>query len=232
MIPTWTYVKSDDGIYVNLFIGSTINVEKVAGTTVEMVQKTEYPWKGDVSITVNPAETKKFTVWVRVPDRKTSDLYASTPELNSISSLAVNGEAVDVQADRGYVPITREWKNGDVISFVIPMEVQTIVADERIEADRGRIALRYGPMIYNVEKADQPDIEKPAGDAPFTAEWRSDMFGGIMTIKGKWSDGSDLLAIPNYLRLNRIIGTGAPREGDQPRDWSPTSIVWINRNAE
>ena len=34
------------GIYVNLFIGSRINVENVAGTNVEMVQKTDYPWKG------------------------------------------------------------------------------------------------------------------------------------------------------------------------------------------
>ncbi|MHC1733232.1 MAG: glycoside hydrolase family 127 protein [Bacteroidales bacterium] len=231
MIPTWTYVKSDDGIYVNLFIGSTINVEKVAGTTVEMVQKTEYPWKGDVSITVNPAESKKFTVWVRVPDRETSDLYKSTPEINTISALAVNGESVTVQADRGYVPIIREWQKGDVISFVIPMEVQTITADERIVADRGRIALRYGPMIYNVEKADQPDIDQRIGDAPLSTEWRNDMFGGILIIKGKWSDGSDLLAIPNYVRLNRSIAPDAPREGEQARDWSPTSIVWINKEA-
>jgi len=87
-------------------------------------------------------------------------------------------------------------------------------------------------MIYNVEKADQPDIEQRIGDAPFAAEWNDKMFGGIMTIKGKWSDGTDLVAIPNYLRLNRVIGTAAPREGDQPRDWSPTSIVWINKNAD
>lgn len=229
MIPTWTYVKSDDGIYVNMYIGSTINVEKVAGTSVEMVQKTDYPWKGDVSITVNPAETRKFTVWIRVPDRKTSDLYTSTPELNSITALAVNGETVPVQTDRGYVPISREWKKGDVISFVIPMEVQTIIADERIEADRGRIALRYGPMIYNVEKADQADIDQVIGDSPLTAEWNNKMFGGIVTIKGKWSDGTDLLAIPNYLRLNRSAGAPATREGEQPRDWSPTSIVWIKK---
>jgi hypothetical protein len=42
MIPTWTYGKGKDGLYVNLFLGSTINVEKVAGTDVEMVQKTDY----------------------------------------------------------------------------------------------------------------------------------------------------------------------------------------------
>ncbi len=229
MIPTWTYVKSDDGIYVNLFIGSTISVEKVAGTSVEMVQKTDYPWNGDVSITVNPAERKKFTVWVRVPDRKTSELYTSVPELNTISNLTVNGEAVAIELNRGYVPITREWNRGDIISFAIPMEVQQIIADERIEANRGRVALRYGPMIYNVEKADQSDIEQRIGDGPLTTQWRDDLFGGILTINGKWSDGSNLLAIPNYLRLNRPIAPDAPREGEQAGDQTPTSIVWINK---
>ncbi len=75
MLPTWTYVKGKDGLYVNLFIGSTIKVENVAGTDVEMVQKTDYPWSGKVSITVNPETAKRFTVYVRVPNRTTSELY-------------------------------------------------------------------------------------------------------------------------------------------------------------
>ncbi len=87
MIPTWTYVKDSDGIYVNLFIGSTINVEKVAGTNVQMVQKTDYPWNGDVSIIVNPQETKRFTIYVRVPNRDTSELYTYTPEVSGLASL-------------------------------------------------------------------------------------------------------------------------------------------------
>src|SRR5215475_2967399 len=66
MVPTWTYVKGTDAIYVNLFIGSTINVERVAGTDVQMVQRTDYPWSGNVSIIVNPREAKQFTVHVRV----------------------------------------------------------------------------------------------------------------------------------------------------------------------
>ena len=45
MVPTWTYVKDDDGLYVNMFIGSTIKVDDVAGTDVEMVQETDYPWE-------------------------------------------------------------------------------------------------------------------------------------------------------------------------------------------
>ena len=67
---------------MNMFIGSRINVEKVAGTDVEMVQKTDYPWSGKVAITVNPKQSKKFSVYVRIPNRDTSELYTPTPEVS------------------------------------------------------------------------------------------------------------------------------------------------------
>jgi len=203
MIPTWTYVKGDDGIYVNMFIGSTINVEKVAGTDIEMIQKTDYPWSGNISIAVNPKESKKFTVYVRIPDRTTSELYTPTPRVSGVKSLAVNGEIIQPKIINGYAVITRTWKTGDKIDLVLPMEVQRIVADKRVAADRGLVALRYGPLIYNVERADQPDISKAIGSEPLTAEWRGDLLHGVMTIKSQWADGSPLLAVPNFARNNR-----------------------------
>ncbi len=209
MIPTWTYVKGDDGIYVNLFIGSTINVEKVAGTDVQMVQKTDYPWNGDVSITVNPKKSKQFTVHVRVPNRTTSDLYRPTPEVSGLKSFSLNGKSCDIKIENGYATITRVWKAGDKIDLSLPMEVQRVKADEHIAADRGSVALRYGPLIYNVEQADQPAINQPIGSAPLVPEWRGDLLGGVMTIKGQWADGSPLVAIPNYARNNR--NSTAPR---------------------
>jgi DUF1680 family protein len=85
------------------------------------------------------------------------------------------------------------------------MEIQVVKADEHIAADRGRVALRYGPLIYNVESADQPNLNLTPDTQSLTTEWRGDLLGGVMTIKGKWSDGSPLLAIPNYARENRGI---------------------------
>jgi DUF1680 family protein len=203
MIPTWTYVKGNDGIYVNMFIGSTINMEKVAGTDIQMVQKTDYPWNGNISITVNPKESRKFTVYVRVPNRTTSALYTPTPQVNGVKLLAVNGETIHPKIVNGYAVITRKWQAGDKIDLVLPMEVQRIVADKRVAADRGLVALRYGPLIYNVERADQPDINLTIGSKPLTAEWRGDLLHGVMAIKGQWADGSPLLAVPNYARNNR-----------------------------
>ena len=67
MMPTWAYVKEKQGLYVNMFVGSRIHVDQVAGTGVEMVQKTNYPWEGAVSITVNPEQSKTFTLYIRIP---------------------------------------------------------------------------------------------------------------------------------------------------------------------
>jgi DUF1680 family protein len=233
MIPTWTYVKGKDGIYVNLFIGSTINVEKVAGTDVQMLQKTDYPWSGKVAITVNPKQAKKFSVFVRVPDRKTSALYTSTPEVKGLKSLTVNGKSVPMKVENGYVAIARDWIAGDKIDFELPMEVQRIKADERIAADRGLVALRYGPLIYNVERADQADINQPINSKALTTEWRDNLLEGVTVIKGSWANGTPLVAIPHYARNNRLgqAGQRAESGGDASVNYAPGSTGSSTSNS-
>jgi DUF1680 family protein len=220
MVPTWTYVKGPEAVYVNLFIGSTIMVENIAGTNVEMIQQTDYPWKGDVSIIVNPEEIKEFTVFIRVPDRNTSVLYEHNPEISGLEFLAVNGETIEIETKKGYAAITRSWEPGDRIEFRLPMRIQRITADERIIENQGKVALRYGPLIYNVESIDQ-DIEKSLGTSPLTLEWDEDMLEGIMTIKGSWDDGTPFLAIPNYARMNRLNSADPEQE--------VSSAIWIRQ---
>ncbi len=227
MMPTWTYVKGNDGIYINMFIGSTITVEKVAGTNVEMVQKTDYPWSGKVTITINPVLQKEFGIYVRIPDRTTSRLYTPVPVVKGLKSLTVNGKPVKQEIVNGYAVIKRVWRQGDRIDLELPMEIQTITPDERIAADKGRVALRYGPLVYNVEKADQPDIDKYIGVGPLSTEWKGDLLGGVMTIRGKWNDGTQLTAVPNYARNNRnlIRSTYKP----EPENSAEGSVVWIRK---
>jgi hypothetical protein len=93
--------------------------------------------------------------------------------------------------------------------------VQRVKADEKIAADRGLVALRYGPLIYNVERADQPSLNFALGPGVLTTEWRGDLLQGVMTIKGKWSDGSPLVAIPNYARNNRSAPGAARAAGGE-----------------
>ncbi len=219
MIPTWTYVTDDQGVYVNLFIGSTIKLERVMGMDIEMVQKTDYPWSGNVSIIVNPAQSKEFSVRVRAPNRSVSELYTSTPEVNGITSIAVNGAPVPLNIVNGYAVITRRWTAGDKIDVVLPMVPQRVKAATEVAADRGLVALRFGPLMYNVESADGNNMSGVLNEnVPLTTEWRPDLLQGVVVIKGKFMDGSDMIAVPNYVRNNRQAsnrrGSGAGAAND------------------
>src|ERR1019366_3431746 len=186
---------------------------------------------------VNPKTPKNFSLRIRVPNRGVSSLYRSTPEANGITSIAVNGQTVKPVIDRGYAVITRRWKAGDKVDVVLPMKVQRIHASEKIADTRNKVALRRGPLVYNIEQVDQ-DINKVLSpNSPLTAEWQGDLLGGVMVIRGKFADGSAMMAIPNYARTNRDkelplegalpIGTdGAVRPAQRP----PTSIVWMRES--
>ena len=211
MLPTWMYARNADSIFVNLFIGSTVTLENIAGADVQMIQATDYPWNGKVSITVNPSTAKRFTVKIRVPNRHVSALYTSTPEADGIISLTVNGNPMVPAVERGYASVTRAWTAGDRIELVLPMAVQRVKASDRIAADAGRVALRYGPLIYNLESVDQDVEQILSPNGPLTAEWDADLLGGVMVIRGSFANGTPLTAIPNYARNNR----------------SGRSLVWI-----
>ncbi len=177
MLPTWTYAKSADGVYVNLYIGGTTRLENVAGTDVEIVQETYYPWDGRVFLTINPATTRRFTVRVRMPN------VAAT----GLSSLTLNGGTIKPAIKRGYAVISRDWKAGDRVEMELPMKVQ-----------RGKVGLRYGPLIYKIEGMDQGIAKPLSPDSPLTTEWRGDLLGGVMAIRGQFADGSPMMAIPDY----------------------------------
>jgi DUF1680 family protein len=223
MLPTWTYARSADSIYVNLFIGSAVTVEDVAGTDVQMIQKTDYPWSGDVSVTVNPQEQKTFSVMIRVPNRSVSELYTGAPQSDGITSISVNGSAITPSVDKGYAVISRQWKAGDKIDLKLPMKIQRIKASDKIEATKGRVALRYGPLIYSAERVDQDIDNILIPESALTAEWKGDLLGGIMVIKGTWADGSVLTAIPNYARDNR----DASDQNDRRGRGTISSYVWL-----
>lgn len=216
MLPTWTYTTDGEGVYVNLYIGGTTQIEGVGGG-LELVQQTDYPWSGNVKLIANPSEPTAMKIRLRSPSRSVSELYQSTPQADGVTAVKVNGQTAEANTRGGYVVIDRTWQRGDEIELTLPMTPQRVKCDPRVAANRGRVALRYGPLVYSIESVDGNNLEGVLPpDAGLTTEWRPDLLGGVTVIKSQFADGTPLLAVPNYARNNR-----------QPQQVRNRSIVWI-----
>lgn len=233
MLPTWMYAKDADGLYVNLFVGSRVNLGEVAGTRLEVVQETDYPWQSPVSITLNPRDAAEFSVKIRSPKRDVSTLYNGSPNSDGIESITVNGKAVKPPLEDGYVVLKRTWRAGDKIELKLPMKVQRVRGIEEIEATRGQLALRRGPLIYAVEQVDVDHVDQElngelAAEEELRAEWREDLLRGTMVLTGSWADESPLMAIPYFLRKNRPAdSTDSGGSRQQGGGEAGVSRVWI-----
>jgi DUF1680 family protein len=160
-VPGYVYATRGDALYVNLFVQSTADLALGSGRRLRIVQDTRYPWDGTVRMTVTPAEASDFTINVRIPgwarnDPVPSDLYRFADAPAGVVRLLVNGVPVDVAVEKGYVPLARTWRAGDVVELSLPMPVRRVVAHAHVEANRGRVALQRGPIVFALEWPDNP----------------------------------------------------------------------------
>jgi hypothetical protein len=61
-----------------------------------------------------------------------------------------------VSSADGYLVLTRKWKKGDKILLHFDMEPRIVRANNKVEADRGMIAVERGPLVYCAEHPDNP----------------------------------------------------------------------------
>lgn len=163
-VPGYVYAVKDKDLYVNLFMGNTSTVD-VAGKNVTLEETTQYPWDGDIQIKVAQTKRSDFRLLVRIPgwvrgNVVPSDLYAFNDGVQSAYTITVNGKKAEGELlDNGYFAISRKWKKGDVVRVHFDMDVRTVKANDKVEADRGRIAVERGPLVYCAEfKDNQFDV--------------------------------------------------------------------------
>ena len=157
-LPGYVYATKGSDVYVNLFMSNTSNLT-VNGKKVQLSQETRYPWNGDIAITVDNNKAKAWTMKIRVPgwvrnQVVPSNLYEYTDGKRLGYSVSVNGEKVESELQNGYFCINRQWKKGDVVRVHFDMEPRTVRANYKVEADRGRISVERGPIVYCAEWPD------------------------------------------------------------------------------
>ena len=116
----------------------------VAGGEVWLDVTTNYPWDGTVTIRFARPPAGPWELALRVPH------WAEQP------TLTVNGTAVDTAPADGWWVVGRQWNDGDELVLVLPLEPRFTVADRRLDAARGAVAVEYGPLVYCLEAVDNP----------------------------------------------------------------------------
>ncbi|HOW10403.1 MAG TPA: glycoside hydrolase family 127 protein [Bacteroidales bacterium] len=233
-IPGYVYAVKGNDIYFNLYISNDAQIE-AGNRNVKISQKADFPWNGNVEISLDPSEEGRFTLRLRIPGWARNEalpggLYKFGDQNNEPVMLLVNGENINPKIEDGYAVISRKWKRGDRISLFIPMPVRKVVADERIKEDIDKIAVQRGPVIYCAEWPDNFEGQVlnlvVGSEPPFTTEYIPALLNGTQVVKTKGkltrrtldgktevSDEKDVTLIPYALWNNRGPG--------QMRVWLP-----------
>ncbi len=106
---------------------------------------TDYPWQGRIEIVIEITPTDAWTLGLRVPGWCRS----SSLTLGEVSQPA---DVVD-----GRLTIHRSWQAGDRVVLSLDMPARYSVADPRLDAARGCVAIERGPLVYCLEAADLPE---------------------------------------------------------------------------
>jgi len=192
-IPGYIYSVTDNDLFVNLFASNDAEI-RFGKHNVIISQETNYPWDGDVMITVNPEKEGKFNLQLRIPGWARNEaipgaLYTFTGNNEEKYVIRVNGEDYNATVTDGYATVLRKWKKGDKIELLLPMPVRTVTADSRVKDDNDKYAVQRGPLMFCAEWPDNPDghvlnlvvDEKPE----FSAEFIPGLLNGTEVIKTK-----------------------------------------------
>ncbi|MCG6188623.1 glycoside hydrolase family 127 protein [Maribellus maritimus] len=209
-VPGYIYAHKADDLYVNLYVQSSTEVQLDNGL-VKVEQKTEYPWEGDVELTILPQKKSEFTIKLRIPGWSINqplpgDLYFYLDPLENKPVITVNGEKVNYDVEKGYAVLTREWESNNKVEIFLPMEVKKVSANEKVKDDLGKLAIERGPIVYCVEEKDNPNIEELqiSENTQFASSFNPELLNGVEVINASGTSSNEVFkAIPYYVWNNR-----------------------------
>jgi hypothetical protein len=221
-LPSYFYSTSKEGLYVHLYDNSSLDWKLEDGSAIKVQQKTNYPWEGTVKLNVSPAGPKEFTLFARVPGWTTG------------ASVAVNGRPESGVKAGEYLQIKRTWKPGDVVTLEFPMHAEIVASNPRVAEDRGKVAVRRGPIIFCMEELDQPqnvalsDLAIGASERvskEFQGEFKPDLLGGVEVLQHEGRVYETASAeLPLYMPTN----AAPPKTRPAPLSFIPY-YAWANR---
>ena len=213
----YIWSETATGVNLNLFIGSEARLKTPAGEA-EIGLETSYPRSGDIKLTILPENNSgRFTLGIRIPSW-TGDapmeggLYSYLTPATGKVVVRINGKRIKTPVIKGFALLDREWKMGDVVQVSLPVEPRFIVARDEVEANRGRVALGTGPIVWCLEEADNGPVREVIVDPSVKPEYVFEQVQprdlATLTFPVTGTDGPvrEAKAVPYYSWANRGKG--------------------------
>ena len=206
-LPEYIYARNKNELMINLFAASEVSF-KAGNTNAKLSQETNYPWDGHIKIIVSPEKATAFPISIRIPGWAggtaiPGNLYEYQNKQPAGISLTVNKKVINAAIQNGYITLERNWKNGDIIDVNLDMPVRTVISDNKVKANAGKVAVERGPILYCAEghdhngKALNISVSQNQGFAPV---FQKDKLSGVTVLK---STEGNLTLIPYYAWANR-----------------------------
>jgi uncharacterized protein len=210
-ISNWALMSDKQGLVLNWYGHSSFQTE-VKGTSVTLIQETEYPRDGLIKITVHPKISKKFALKFRIP-------YWSRN-----TSVKINGSDVNSVKAGEYLVLNRKWEQGDIITLNMDMSFHYWKGEKQCD---GKTSIYRGPLLLVHE-------ESTGENSNITLD-ANILNNSAKVITDASSEGSQLLiSIPNGDKtiLLRDYGTAGKNQTEY-KSWLNvlnTSIVPFSKN--
>lgn len=184
MLSEWAIMKSGDGIVVNYYGHSTIKVKLPSGSSLSLIQNTNYPVDGAISLTLMLDAPERFSLKLRIPS------------WSSRTVLSVNGETIPDVVPANYVSLSREWKNGDVITLLLDMSFHYWVGEKesigKVSIYQGPILLAYDQRYNSIDPDEVPSLDVRSLQYE-RMEWTQGRPQPWILLKFKTSEGKDIV---------------------------------------
>ena len=169
-----TYFRDDRGLFVNLYLPSTLRWTGPDGVQVVLSQTGEYPLEGNIKIQLRASRPSSFLLRLRIP-------AWSSP---SGARIRVNGEEVLASVQSGFASVQRKWEDGDRIELELLMPVRIEVIDPQ---HPNTVALVRGPLVLLGMTGAPPAISRKqllsAARLANEIAWRAETGSGSLLLR-------------------------------------------------
>jgi DUF1680 family protein len=172
-----TYFRDREGVYVNLFIPSTLRWEQ-SGAQISLAQTGLYPLGDEITFDVTASRAAQFAIRLRIPE------WSQDP------TIRINGKTISQAVRSGtFVMIRREWKSGDRVELELPRKLELKAVDAQ---HPDTVALVCGPLVLFAVNDDTPKVTRAQlltarQQSTGSPEWRADIASGTLRLVPFWA---------------------------------------------